>query len=144
MGLTVVFVERLRILACRKQLKRKRNPNKGNKCRADTLTRSKQIPFWQAAELMTVKLFPWQEKKMSESAAGEISHPIWLSKHSWQPQGRRSLNNRGKQHMKILYFFWLEKNKVYHQKTLATAINWHFLTLALLTAFLLPSLPFLP
>lgn len=81
------------------------------------------------------------KKNISESSAGEISHWIWLSKHSGQPQGR-SLNNKEKD-MKILYFFWLEKKKVCHQKTLATAINWHywhFLTLAFLTAFLPPHL----
>lgn len=111
----------------KRPLKRKRNPIKGNKYRAVTLPRSKKFP-WQAKALMAAELFPRQGRKKSETATGEISHPIWLSKHSWQLQGKRSLNNRD--HLKVLYFSWLEKNKFYYEETLclATATSlyyWH-------------------
>lgn len=42
-GLTMVFLENPCVQ--KRQLKRKRNPNKGNKYRAGTLPRSKKIPL---------------------------------------------------------------------------------------------------
>lgn len=108
-------LERVRIVLCRKHhWKGKEIQTKGINTEQELCQGAKNFP-WQAKELMASSCF-LDRKERCQNLQQEKS----LTEHSYQ----NIADNRD--HLKILYSSWLQKNKFCYQKILYSCYNLHY------------------
>lgn len=145
MGLTVVFVERVRIPVCRK------HNWKGKEIQTKVINAEQAL--WQGANRFPFdKQWNWwlsssfldRKKKDVRICCWRNLPPNLTIKTQLATPGKKIPEQQGKTtHENTLSFDLRRTNSITRKLCLATAINWHywhFLTLAFLTAFLPPSL----